>query len=568
MSLSSRVLARWLGLPPPVTRAVRVRRGIAVTARDGTVLRTDHWEPRLRPAPTVLIRTPYGRAGVVGLVSGRLLAERGFHVVLQSCRGTFDSGGEFDPMRHERDDGLDTVAWIERQPWFDGNLFTYGPSYIGYTQWAIAADAGPALKGMLTAVTTSAFRDPTYAGGAYSLDTILNWVTIISNQGGSLLSFAYKQSRAQSRLRRALTHLPLSEVDGLLTGREIRFFQEWLRHSEPGDPYWELRGNPDVARVPAPVCMVGGWYDIFLPWQLRDYATLRAAGARPRLVIGTWTHADLALLGVSMREGIAWFRAALNGGARGGVRVHIGGRDEWRDLPDWPPHSGSTAWFLGPRGGLAPGGPGGLARGGLAPGGPGGLARGGAAPEARGGAAPGSAGTGGPDRFRYDPAPGGPLLTREAGRTDNRAVEARPDVLVYTGAVLDADVEVIGPVSALVHLTASAEFFDVFVRVCDVAPDGRSENLTDGLVRVLPGMFPPGEDGVRAVEVELWPIGYVFRRGHRIRVQLAGAAHPRYARNTGTGEPLGTAARLQPVDYAVFRDPAHPSALRLPVGGA
>src|SRR5439155_741104 len=161
-----------------------------------------------------------------------------------------------------------------------------------------------------------------------------------------------------------------SEVDGLLTGREIRFFQEWLRHSEPGDPYWELRGNPDVARVPAPVCMVGGWYDIFLPWQLRDYATLRAAGARPRLVIGTWTHADLALLGVSMREGIAWFRAALNGGARGGVRVHIGGRDEWRDLPDWPPHSGSTAWFLGPPGGLAPGGPGGLAPAGAAAGRP------------------------------------------------------------------------------------------------------------------------------------------------------------------------------------------------------
>src|SRR5207302_1697048 len=151
---------------------------------------------------------------------------------------------------------------------------------------------------------------------------------------------------------------------------------------------------------------------------------------------------------------------------------------------DWPPHSGSTAWFLGPRGGLAP-----EALDGTAPGGPGGLA-----PEALDGAAPeapGSPGTGGPDRFRYDPAdptpsPGGPLLTREAGRTDNRAVEARPDVLVYTGAVLDADVEVIGPVSALVHLTASAEFFDVFVRVCDVAPDGRSENLTDGLVRVLP----------------------------------------------------------------------------------
>ena len=119
--------------------------------------------------------------------------------------------------------------------------------------------------------------------------------------------------------------------------------------------------------------------------------------------------------------------------------------------------------------------------------------------------------------------------------------------------------------SAVVHVRTSSEYFDVFVRVCEVAPDGRSENITDGLVRVSPGMFPPGEDGVRAVEVELWPVGYVFRRGYRIRVQLAGAAHPRYARNTGTGEPLGTAARLQPVDYAVYHDAAHPSAVRLPV---
>jgi uncharacterized protein len=558
MSLGSRVLTRWLGLPPPVIRAVRVRRDIAITTRDGTVLRTDHWEPRLWPAPTILIRTPYGRRGVVGLVSGRVLAEHGFHVVLQSCRGTFDSGGEFDPMRHEREDGLDTVAWIERQPWFDGNLFTYGPSYLGFTQWAIAADAGPALKGMLAAVTASAFRDPTYAGGAYSLYTILNWVTLTENQGGSLLSFAYKQSRVQAKLRRAFTHLPLSEVDGLVTGRQIRFFQEWLRHSEPGDPYWDLRGNPDVARVQAPVCLVGGWHDIFLPWQLRDYATLRAADARPRLVIGPWTHADLALLGVSMREGLAWFRAALNGGTAGGVRIHVGGaRNEWRDLPDWPPHHESVAWYLGGDATIAPR-----------------RASSGLTSEAR--REDGAFGASVPRerserrRFRYDPAdptpsPGGPLLTREAGRADNRAVEARSDVLVYTGDPLTDDMEVVGPVSATVHLTASSEFFDVFARVCEVTPDGRSDNVTDGLVRVSPGMFPPGPDGVRAVEVELWPMGYVFRRGYRIRVQLAGAAHPRYARNTGTGEPLGTAARLQPVDYVVYHDAAHPSAVLLPV---
>jgi hypothetical protein len=535
VSLPSRVVERLFRLPPALTRAVRVHRDIAVPARDGVVLRTDHWEPRLHGAPTILIRTPYGRSGVIGLVSGRVLAERGFHVVVQSCRGTFDSGGEWNPLRYEREDGLDAVAWIERQPWFDGDLFTYGPSYLGFTQWAIAAEAGPALKGMLTAVTASAFRDPTYAGGAYSLDTILNWATLTSNQGGSMLSFAYKQYRAQRRLRRAWEHLPLSEVDGLVAGQQITFFQEWLSHSEPDDPYWTPRGNADVTRVQAPVCMVGGWYDIFLPWQLRDYAALRAAGAAPRLVIGTWTHADPGLLGASIREGIEWFRAARNGSAHGGVRVHVGGVDEWRDLVSWPPHSRSTGWLLQPGGALAPG----------------------------------PALDGEPDRFRYDPAdptpsPGGALLTQQAGRRDNRAVEARADTLVYTSAELSADLEAIGPLSATIRVRADGEYFDVFVRLCDVDPDGRSENISDGLVRVCPGMFAPDSDGVRAVDVEMWPIGYVFRRGHRIRVQLAGAAHPRYARNSGTGEPLGSATGLRPVTQEIWHDPAHPSMLRLP----
>jgi putative CocE/NonD family hydrolase len=532
MSLASRTLERLLHLPAPVTRAVRVHRDLAVTTRDGVVLRTDHWEPRLRSASTILIRSPYGRAGVIGLVSGRLLAERGYHVVLQSCRGTFDSGGgAFDPMRYEREDGLDTVQWVQRQPWFDGNLFTYGPSYLGFTQWAIAAEAGPALKGMLTAVTASAFRDPTYAGGAYSLDTILNWATLTSNQGGSMLSFLLKQNRAQARLRRAWQHLPLSEVDAVVTGKEIQFFQDWLKHTEPADPYWDVRGNPDVAKVTAPVCMVGGWYDIFLPWQLRDYATLRAAGATPRLVIGPWTHADQGLLGASMREGMAWFKAALNGGPEGGVRVHLGGTGEWRALPDWPPPAHpTTSWLLGPAGQLTP---------------------------AAATTSTGSTVDDEPARFRYDPAdptpsPGGPLLTPQAGRTDNGPVEARRDVLVYTTEPLAADLESLGPVSALVKVRASAEFFDVFVRVCEVDPAGRSENITDGLVRVSPGHFPPDEHGVRPVEVELWPMGYVFRRGYRIRVQLAGAAHPRYARNPGTGDPLGTATRLRTVDYEVF----------------
>ncbi|HKS98177.1 MAG TPA: CocE/NonD family hydrolase [Rugosimonospora sp.] len=539
MTLGSRVIERYLRLPPPVTRAVRVRRELPVRMRDGAVLRTDHYEPRLRPAATILIRTPYGRGGVMGLMSGRTLAERGFHVVLQSCRGTFDSDGTFEPMRHERADGLDTVAWIQGQPWFDGNLFTYGPSYLGFTQWAIAAEAGPVLKGMLAAVTTAGFRDPTYAGGAYSLDTVLNWAALTRNQGGSLLSFMYKQARSQRRLRQALSHLPLSEVDTKATGDSVRFFQEWLAHSEPDDPYWADRVHLHrVAQVQAPVCMVGGWYDMFLPWQLRDYATLRAAGKAPRLVIGPWTHADPHLLGHSMREGLDWFHRQLAGGTDrpGGVRIYVGGADEWRDLPDWPPpHSARTDWLLQANGGLSTRQP---------------------------------ADTG-PDKFRYDPtdptpSPGGPLLTPQAGRRDNREVESRSDVLVYTTEPLRTAYEVIGPVCATVHIRSSLDHFDVHVRVCEVDAAGHSENICDGLVRVSPGLFPPDRDGVRAVEVELWPMAYRFPAGHRIRVQVAGGAHPRYARNPGTGEPLGSATRLLVADNEVFHDPARPSALHFP----
>jgi putative CocE/NonD family hydrolase len=274
--------------------------------------------------------------------------------------------------------------------------------------------------------------------------------------------------------------------------------------------------------------MVGGWYDIFLPWQLADYARLRAAGARPRLVIGAWTHVSPELHSRSMREGIDWFRAQSNGGSpKAQVELHVGGADEWRTFDDWPPAARAEAWFFGPNRTLS-------------------------TTATHGDEA---------DRFRYDPAdptpsPGGPLLTPDAGRVDNAVVETRDDVLVYTSAVLTDDVEAIGPVSAEIRLRSSSPYFDVAVRICDVAPDGRSENVCDGLTRVVADI----EQTEHTVAVEMWPTAYRWKAGHRIRVQVAGAAHPRYARNQGTGEPLGTGTDLRGVDYVVLR----PSLIRLP----
>ncbi|MEV0732126.1 CocE/NonD family hydrolase [Polymorphospora sp. NPDC050346] len=540
-ALAAGLAARLLRLPPARTRRVVRRAGLRVRARDGVKLLTDHYAPDLPAAPTVLIRTPYGR-GLPMRVLGRLLAGQGFHVVIQSCRGTFGSGGVFEPFADERADGLDTVDWLRRQRWYSGGFGMFGASYQGFVQWALAPDAGPDLRAMVAVVAASTSRESTYAGGAFSLDSVLTWVELIEAQRVPWLARQVELKRGQPGLVAGLAHLPLAEADRIATGAAVPFFQDWLRHHRPRAAYWRARVfDARITEVTAPVGMITGWHDIFLPAQLADYARLRAAGRRPYLTVGPWTHGSPGLLAASVREGVAWLRAHLAGDAVGlrtaPVRVHVGGGAGWRELPWWPPPAVPVAWHLQPGGGLDPALP------------------------------PPSA----PDRFRYDPADptpslGGPLLVAQrAGTVDNRDLEARPDVLTYTGAPLRAPVEVVGPVAAEIRVRSELPYFDVFVRLCDVDRRGRSRNVCDGLVRVAPEGFPTSADGVVAVPVAMWPVAHRFAAGHRLRVQVSGGAHPRYARNPGTGEPLGTAVTLRAGDREIHHDPTHPSAILLPV---
>ncbi|MFC3500322.1 CocE/NonD family hydrolase [Micromonospora krabiensis] len=560
MRLVTRLAAAALRLPAARTGRVTVTRGLPVRVRDGVTLRTDHYAPERSGAPTVLIRTPYGRGGPLRLL-GQLLAERGFHVVVQSCRGTYGSGGTFNPLVHERDDGLDTLDWLRRQPWYSGAFGSFGASYQGFVQWAIAAEAGDELRAMVAVVTASATRDSTYAGEAFALDTVLTWAELLQAQTVPWLARQWELKRGQPRLAAALAHLPLVEADRVATGVTVPFFQEWLTHHTPHADYWRARIFDDaVARVRAPVAMVSGWHDIFLPAQLADYAALRAAGRHPRLVIGPWTHGSPGLFAAALREGLTWLDTHLapnrSRPARepardpapeparraaaepGGVRVYVGGTGGgWRDLPDWPPPATVTPWYLHPGGALSARPP---------------------VPSP-------------PDAIWYDPADptpslGGPLLVAQrAGPVDNRRIEARPDVLTYTTDPLAAPVEVAGPVSARIHVRSDLPWLDVFVRLCDVDRRGRSWNVCDGLVRVSPDRFPSGPDGVVRVPVTLWPTAHRFAPGHRLRVHVTGGAHPRYARNPGTGEPLGTAVTLRAGRRLILHDPEHPSAVFLPV---
>jgi putative CocE/NonD family hydrolase len=508
---------------------------------DGVVLLADRYSPRSDSRrPTVLVRSPYGRGGVFGLIYGRLFAERGFQAVVQSVRGTFGSGGEFNPF-DERADGLATIAWLEQQPWYDGHLGMTGSSYLGLTQWAVARDAGDSLDAITPSVTASQFHSQAYGGGSISLATALSWVVIVAAQERRFATL--RMLLGLRRLPPLLDNLPLGELDALTTGRPLGFYAEWLSHSAADDPYWAARDySVGLGEVSAAVQLVGGWYDIFLPWMLEDHAALEAAGGRPQLVVGPWTHTSPGLLVAGMREALAWLRARLLGDRRlldeAPVRVFLGGAREWRNLPAWPPPD-ARPMRLHLHGG--------------------------------GGLGPDLPDDSPPDRYRYDPASptpslGGPVLLERAPVVDNRPLEARDDVLTYTSEPLEADLDVIGPASVELHARSSLDYFDLFARVCDVRPSGLSLNVCDAITRIVPdGSAERRADGVTRAAFSLWPTAHRFAAGNRLRLQVSSGAHPRYARNPGTGEDPATASRLEAADQELFHDPSHVSSLTLSV---
>lgn len=535
MNLSSHLLQRLLRLRPPPTRDLTVERGLRVPMADGVDLLADRWVPRTGGGalPTVLIRTPYGRRGALGTVMARPLAERGFQVLIQSTRGTFGSGGVFDdPFRCERDDGLATLEWVVKQPWFTGSMVLFGFSYLGYVQWAMADRLPPEVKAMIPQVTESALTMEFLRPDGLSLETPFGWGVLVAGQERrwSML----RQRLGANRMQRALHRLPLNQADVAAIGHRSDYIQDILVHDADSPRWAGVDHRHRVADTTVPVSSVGGWYDIFLPGQLRDYQILQQAGREARLTVGPWTHMSLDVIGTAIREAVEFGLPHAGGeqpAQRAPVRLYVMGEDAWREFDSWPPAGYSPQRFHLRAGDALSTEP----------------------PEQSD-----------PDRYRYDPADptpavGGARLSGAVGRADNTALEARPDVVTYTTDPLDHDVDVIGEVSAEIFFRSSLPYADVFVRLCDVDIRGRSFNVCDGLVSLT------GADVVSCARVRLWPTAYQFKRGHRIRIQVSSGAFPRFARNPGTGEPHATATTLRPADQQVYHDPTYPSAVLLPV---
>jgi uncharacterized protein len=518
------------GLPAPAY-AVALERGIRIPMPDGTHQMADRYIPQTgEPCPTLLVRTPYGRGFPYDFMYGGLFAEQGYHVLLQSTRGTGGSGGNCEPFTDEAADALATIAWLREQPWFDGSLATIGASYLGFTQWALANDPPPELKAMVVQVSTEDFYGFLYPGGAFAMEGTLTGVAAMLSQDKGFRAFMGAVLRLMVTYRKVTRTVPLVPGYKLAFGKRVGYLEDWLAHPVAGDPYWApRRANPDYNAAP-PVHLLGGWYDVVIGGTLDSYRRLRQAGRTVRLVVGPWNHSsgfnkDMPIIA---GEALAWLRAHLTGNADAlgpaPVRVHvgeIGGKGQWRDLADWPPPDAVVqSWHLHDDGTLTD--------------------------------SPGE----GTSSFRYDPddptpSVGGPRMDSNGfGPKDNRKLEARDDVLVFTGPRIGEPHEVIGPVSMRLRVRGSRRNFDVFARLCDVDAKGTSWNICDGLLR-LDGTRLADADGWTEIEVPMSATAHRFAAGHRLRVQVSGGAHPRWARNTGTAEQIATATSLAAVDIEI-----------------
>lgn len=555
-----------------------VDKDVAVPMRDGIILRADVLRPRAEGAfPVLVYRTPYGKEPALeDYTTFRHAVEHGYAVVVQDVRGRYASGGEFRPYENEGRDGYDTIEWAARQPWSNGLVGTFGLSYPGAVQWLAAVENPPHLRAMVPAMTFSSAQNFFYAGGLWDMswmewiwDNIAPDIRAKKNLPGPKTPDEAVAAWPQASPK-MLSTLPLDHLEEL---RGIApYYYDWLSHPFD-DPWWDwcdLRNK--YGRVHAAVLNFSGWYDDNYGPEgaTTNFAGLlrvRAGTSDPQthLLIGPWVHgvASTAKTKSGEREFgpaaaidydevvLRWMDHYLRGAANGveaekPVRYFVMGENEWREADAWPPAAMPASYYLvSPKPGEV--------QGGLSA----------AAPREKKSFV----------SFASDPATPVVNSFRESGAHDYRELADQKDVLTFDSDPLERDTEVTGPIQAQIYLACDCRDADLWVRLLDVAPDGTAFNLMSPGLDVLRASYRDLKKGRRLLrpnrvyELRLDNLitSNVFRKDHRIRVQISGSFFPNFSRNLQSGELENSSARMQKAHISIYTDRHRPSRIVLPV---
>jgi uncharacterized protein len=553
----------------PCLYAQSVQFGVAIPMRDGVQLSADIWMPTegdLHPA--ILVRTPYGKTNDfdgTNLESfGPTYAKHGYVFVLQDVRGRGDSHGNFDFFFQEGHDGFDSVEWIAKQSWSNGKVGMLGLSYLGTVQWLAARERPPHL--VCIAPTTPGgryFDELPYVGGAFELDWALHWLN------GAAGQINQNASEPLLNWKQIYSHRPILTMDEAM-GRPMRLYREFLEH-DTIDDYWKrILFTPDAFRaIDIPTLTTTGWFDWVEPGALSYWRGMQGSSpARNQqyLVIGPWTHME-TFFGGHLKVGGFEFTpdSIINNGAMqlaffehflketGSVfdqphaRIYVTGINRWFNFDQYPPaevqpkklylHSLSNSNDKNGGGSLS-------------------------------WAVPNKDET--PDQYTYDPKD--PISAAAAG-TDQRNVEQRNDVLLYSSQPLTQPLEIIGPVA--VHLTASsdAQDTDFVAKLIDVFPDGRALSLGPRGTGVIRARYRNGYTNTELLvpgkpetfQIVLFDVGHVFLTGHRIRLEIESSAFPYINPNQNTGNPIATDTEWKIAHQNIFHDSSRTSFVLLPV---
>jgi len=539
---------------PPLTRRFNVR----IPLRDGITLAADLVLPPESPAPAVVMRTPYGRGGDRATERADAFAKAGYAVVGVDVRGRGDSDGSFEPYRNDALDGVDVIGWAAAQRWCDGAVATYGGSYPGRIQWLTALHRPPALRAMIVLVTPADpfVENPTGVPGPMHV----HWFRMTDGRG-----LQYTEAVDWMEV---YGHRPLVDLDEA-AGFRSEHWREECRH-QTLDDWWEpLRYQHRIGEVDVPVLHISGWYDDEEIGTPANFAAMTAAGrSGQRLLMGPWGHqvnSDRKLGEVDFgHDAVVDLNAIMTGfldeTVRGRapaapaapVRIFLMGANEWHDLPSWPhPDAAERSWYLD-SGGHATSrfGDGRLVE---------------QTPPAGSPA----------DEWLHDPDRPVPFITGASsaqigGPDDFAGVETRGDVLVFTSEALAEPLDVIGPVRLVAHVSTSAADTDIAAKLLDVHPNGFAQRLCDGLVRLRfrgghERALPVEPGTAYEIEVQMWDTAQRCLPGHRIRLEIASSAHPKFAVNLGTGGDDTTATDGVIARNVLHHDAARPSRLVLTV---
>ncbi len=572
-----------------VRTEMMVELNMPMKMRDGVVTRADVYRPKKAGRyPVALERTPYDKSrGQAMYYAMRPLraVSRGYAVVIQDVRGRWASDGEFYPLRQEINDGYDSVEWCAKQPWSNGKVGMWGPSYVGATQWLAAASVPPHLSCIVPNITASNYyEDWFYRDGALQLSFVGAW--ILDSFAAHELLRQGKKKRAEEMLdimdhmdEKLFDFIPLSKLPYFKDNAD--YIYDWLAHPEQ-DSYWEkvnLENYHERIRVPA--FNIGGWYDIFLQGTIDNFVRMRKHGKSPesreqQLLIGPWMHWGRAgwlekLVGdmdfghrasndAIDLEGMVldFYDRWMKGGKpknKSPLKIFVMGENAWRDEKEWPlERTEYTDYYLHSEGSAN-------------------------TADGDGTLDVTPADDASPDRFVYDPLDPVPtiggalccdLTYTPAGPYDQSCLEKRKDVLVFSTSPLKRPVEVTGPISLRLFASTSAADTDFTGKLVDAWPCGYVQNLTQGIIRARyresrkePKLIQPGR--IYEYAIDLWATSNVFGKGHQIRLEVSSSNFPQFDRNMNTAKhPFIEDKPVIAVQH-IHHDSAHPSRLILPV---